>query len=75
MTQPRSVCQKAGAAGGPGRSSLMDTVLPSPGVLEDRWSQREADGGGYRLAVLTGPKGTPGFSYSTSIKRSTFYVL
>lgn len=75
MTQSGSVCQKPGAAGGPGRPFLMDTVLPPPGVLGDRWSQREADGGGYRLGVLTGPKGTPGFSYSTSIKRSTFYVL
>lgn len=37
--------------------------------------QREADGGGCRLGVLTGPKGTPGFSYTASVKRSTFCVL
>lgn len=71
MTLAGSVWHKPGAAGGPGRPSLMDTVLPSPGF----WGQREADGGGCRMGVLTGPKGTPGFSYTASVKRSTFCVL
>lgn len=69
MTLPGSVWYKPGAGG---RPSLMDTVLPPPGALGDSWGQREADGAGCRLGVLTGPKGTPGLSSTTSIKEAHF---
>lgn len=36
MTLAGSVWHKPGAAGGPGRPSLMDTVLPPPGFWGDR---------------------------------------
>lgn len=69
MTLPGSVRQKLQVAQGSPLSWILFYHL------QEFWGQREADGGGYSLGVLTGPKGTPEFSYSTSIKRSTFYVL